>query len=72
MNKTMTIRLNDDLRRHLEEISKAEDKSISELVRESLKNYVAIRQFRKLRGRTLPLAEAQGLVTDEDIFNSIS
>jgi predicted transcriptional regulator len=72
MNKTMTIRLNDDLRRDLEEISKAEDKSISELVRESLKNYVAIHQFRKLRRRTLPLAEAQGLVTDEDIFNSIS
>ncbi|MBI4228406.1 MAG: ribbon-helix-helix protein, CopG family, partial [Deltaproteobacteria bacterium] len=67
MNKTITIRLNDELRKDLEEISRIEDKSISDLVRESLKNYIAVRKFRRLREKTLPLAEAQGLITDEDI-----
>ncbi len=72
MKQTLTIRIPDELRNDLQELSKAESKSVSDLVRESILRYVAIRKFRKLRSQTLPFAEAQGILTDEDVFNIIS
>jgi hypothetical protein len=41
-------------------------------VRESLQRYVAVYNFRRLRNTILPFAEAQGIVTDEDVFKTIS
>lgn len=72
MSSTLTIRLPDELRAELEAISKAENKPLSDVVRESLRRYVATQRFRHLRGRVLPFAESQGLLTDEDIFDAIS
>lgn len=72
MSKTLTIRLPDDLRNDLQSISEQEDKPISDLVRESLKKFVAIRKFRRIRAKSLPLAESQGYLTDEDIFKIVS
>jgi len=72
MNQTLTIRIPDELREGLEEISKAERKPISDLVRESLQRYIAIYRFRKLRNMVLPFAEAQGILTDEDVFKEVS
>jgi predicted transcriptional regulator len=69
---TLTIRLPDELRADLQQISQAESKPVSDLVRESLRRYVAVAKFRALRHRVLPFAEAQGLVTDEDVFKSLS
>ncbi|MFA5929038.1 MAG: hypothetical protein WC838_07060 [Candidatus Margulisiibacteriota bacterium] len=37
-------------------------------VRIWLKNLIAISWFHQIRGQTLPYAEAQRLLTDEDIF----
>ena len=71
MSTTITIRLPDDLRSELEKISEAEDKPLSDIVRESLRRYVAIQQFRHLRKKVLPFVESQGLLTDEDIFESL-
>ncbi len=71
MSTTITIRVPDDLRSELEKISEAEDKPLSDIVRESLRRYVAIQQFRQLRKKVLPFAESQGLLTDEDIFESL-
>lgn len=72
MNQTLTIRLPEDLRRSLETISEAERKPISDLVRDSIRRYITIQRFRQLRNATLPLAEAQGILTDEDVFELIS
>ena len=69
---TLTIRIPDELRADLEEISSRRNVPVSDLVRESLRRYVAIERFRALRKRTLPFAEAQGLLTDEDVFRAIS
>jgi len=68
----MTIRISDELREELQEISKAEGKPVSDLVRESLQRYIAIYRFRKLRNMVLPFAEAQGILTDEDVYKVIS
>jgi predicted transcriptional regulator len=72
MKQTMTIRISDELREELQEISKAEGKPVSDLVRESLQRYIAIYRFRRLRNMVLPFAEAQGILTDEDVYKIIS
>ena len=71
MNRPITVRLPDDLRKILESISQAENIPVSDVVRESIRKYVSIYRFRKLRKQTLPFAEAQGLLTDEDIFKCL-
>jgi predicted transcriptional regulator len=68
---TITVRLPDDLRNELRQISESESKPVSDLVRESVRRYVAVERFRQLRKKTLPFAEAQGLLTDEDVFNDL-
>ena len=72
MSQTMTVRIPDDLRKDLKEISKKEGVPISDIVRESLKKYVLLYRFRKLREMALPFAEAQGILTDEDVYKLIS
>jgi predicted transcriptional regulator len=72
MKQTMTIRISDELREELQEISKAEGKPVSDLVRESLQRYISVYRFRKLRNMVLPFAEAQGILTDEDVYRIIS
>ena len=71
MNQTLTIRIPDNLKKELEKLSKTEEKPVSDLVRDSLKRYVAIHRFRKLRNTVLPFAEAQGILTDEDVFKLV-
>ena len=70
MKQTLTIRIPSDLRSDLAALSKSEHKPLSDLIRESLRNYIAVRRFRQLRGKVLPFAEAQGYLTDEDVFNA--
>lgn len=72
MNQTLTIRIPDDLREGLQAFSRSENKPVSDIVRESLKRYLAIHRFRQLRNMTLPFAEAQGILTDDDVFSMIS
>lgn len=69
---TLTIRLPDQLQSDLKKVSREEHKPVSDIVRESLRRHVAVRQFRALRRKILPFAEAQGLVTDEDVFRALS
>ncbi len=72
MNQTITIRIPDDMKEGLNELSRNENKAVSDIVRDSLKRYLAIHRFRRLRSMTLPFAEAQGILSDEDVFRMIS
>jgi predicted transcriptional regulator len=72
MNRPITIRLPDDLRKVLQNISKNERIPVSDVVRESIRRYISIYQFRQLRKKVLPFAEAQGLLTDEDVFRELT
>jgi hypothetical protein len=69
--KTLNIRIPNELRLELQAISKSEHVPLSDLVRESLREFVAIRKFRRLRKKILPIAEAQGLLTDDDVFKAL-
>ena len=72
MMNTLTITLPDELRTGLDEISREQQKPVSDVVRNSLQRYVAMEKFRSLRRTVLPFAEAQGFLTDEDVFKAIS
>ena len=69
---TLTIRLPEDLREDLQKLSEEQSKPVSDIVRESIRRYVAVEKFRALRRKVLPFAEAQGFLTDEDVFKAIS
>ena len=68
---TLTIRIDDELENDLEQLAKAQHRTKSDLAREMLRKRIAVEHFRALRHKALPLAEAAGYVTDEDIFRDI-
>ncbi|MDA8084429.1 MAG: ribbon-helix-helix protein, CopG family [Nitrospiraceae bacterium] len=72
MKNTLTIRLPEALQKELELEMKAEKASKSDIIREAVSRYLAVRRFQRLRKKVLPFAEAQGLLTDEDVFREIS
>jgi len=61
---TLTIRLPDGLRSELDKLSREENKAVSDIVRKSLRRYVAVERFRALHRKILPFAEAQGLLSE--------
>ena len=69
---TLTIRIDSKLEKALGRIAKSTGKTKSEIARAALQRQVAVARFRELRRKALPFAEAQGLVTDEDVFDTIS
>jgi predicted transcriptional regulator len=66
---TLTIRLPNEIRSDLQKLSQEQNKPVSDIVRESIRRYVAVEKFRALRKKTLPFAEVQGYLTDEDVFS---
>ena len=68
----LTLRIPKTLRKELDALSREEGRPASEVVRESLRRYIAAEKFRRLRRRTLPFAEAQEFLTDEDVFEAVS
>lgn len=72
MKDTITIRLPEKLRKELEIVVKAEKTSKSEIIRDAVARYLALKRFQQLRKKVLPFAEAQGLITDENVFKAIS
>lgn len=69
---TLTIRLDPKLDKALGRIAKRTGRTKSDIAREALERQVAVTRFRELRAKVLPFAEAQGLLTDEDVFRAIS
>jgi metal-responsive CopG/Arc/MetJ family transcriptional regulator len=72
MKDTITIRLPEKIQKELESVVKTEKTSKSEIIREAIVRYLAGKRFEQLRNKVLPFAEAQGLITDDDIFKAIS
>jgi predicted transcriptional regulator len=68
----LTVRLDRDLERRLEQAAKRSGRTRSEFVREALRRQLALSQLEDLRRRIMPFAEAQGYLTDEDVFRDVS
>jgi predicted transcriptional regulator len=72
MSGTLTIRLDQDLERLLDQLCKRTGQNRSEIVREALRRQLALLRFEELRRRVLPFAEARGYLTDEDVLRDLS
>jgi predicted transcriptional regulator len=72
MSKTLSIRIDKDLEKLLEQAAKRTGRPKSELVREALRRQLSLESFQQIRNRILPFAESQGLLTDEDVWQEIS
>jgi len=72
MRETVTISLPQAIRRELDRIAKEEGVSRSDILRQSLEDFLFVRRFRQLRQRMMAAAQAQSIFTDEDVFNRVS
>lgn len=72
MRSTLTISIPEKVRVQLDRVSKTEGVSRSDIVRESIRDYLFIRQFRALRKNMVSKASQQGIHTDQDVFDRVS
>lgn len=72
MRTTITVSIPKKLRTELDKVSNAEGVSRSDIVRESLADYLFIRRFRKLRKTMVAKSSARGIYTDQDVFDKVS
>lgn len=68
----LTVRIPDKLRKELKQLCRRQQRPVSDLVRESLRRYLAQEQLRRIREKLRPYAEARGFLTDEDVFKAVS
>jgi predicted transcriptional regulator len=69
---TVTIRLDAERERELDAPSRELGRSRSDVARETLRRQLARARFERVRRAVLPLAEREGLLTDEDVFAAVS
>lgn len=69
---TITVRLPQATRRRLDAFRKREQRHQSEIIRDALKQYFVKEEFRCLRAKLVPHAQARGLFRDEDVFDRVS
>ncbi len=72
MKAAVTIRLDEELERRLDQVCARSGRTRSDVVREALRRQLALMSFEQLRERVMPFAEAQGYLTDEDVFREVS
>jgi metal-responsive CopG/Arc/MetJ family transcriptional regulator len=72
VRQTVAISLPADLTARLDLVAEEEGTSRSEVVRDAVRRYLALREFQRVRESVIPYAEAAGLLTDEDVFRSMS
>ena len=68
VSKLINVRVSASLQKELQDLSHSEHVPISELVRDSLREFLAVRKFRKLSKEVRGFARKSGFVTDEDVL----
>ena len=69
---TVTIRFDAKVQRELARLSRELGRSRSDLVRDAVDRQLALLRFERSRRALMPYAEAQGVLTDEDVFRDVS
>ena len=72
MRKAVTVSLPETLTDELDAVSREEGTTRSEVVRDALKRYFTLREYRALRAELTIEAESKGIITDEDVFDRVS
>lgn len=60
------------MRSELDKLSESDGVSRSDIVRESLRDYLFVRRFRSMRKSMVSKASARGVHTDQDVFDQVS
>ena len=72
MSSPITVRLDPELESRLDAVALATGRSRSEIIRDALRRQLAVSRFETIRNRIMPFAEAQGLLTDDDVQKIVS
>ena len=72
MKQNVTISLPEKINSDLGKIARDEGISKSQIVRNALEDYIFIKKFRSLRSKMVAKAQAQGVFTDDNVFENIS
>lgn len=65
----VTVRLDGKLQRELYRLCRRLGRSRSDVVCDALRRQIALLRLERTRRSLLPLAEAKGILTDEDVFD---
>lgn len=71
MLETITVTLPQELEPAFKDAIQEEGVSPNEFVSAAVKEYLFMRQFRLLRERMVMQAQAQGIYTDQDVFERV-
>lgn len=69
-NRSLTIRLDEELEQGLEAACAESGRSRGEIVRDALR--LQLMRFERLRRQALPFGETAGWLTDDDVFAAVS
>jgi hypothetical protein len=72
MRETISIDLPEQTIEELTRFAEAEGVPFDDVVVEALQRYFFLCRLRKVRARLVPLAEAQGIYSDEDVFSRLA
>lgn len=72
MRTTLTVSLPKKMRREIGQSARALHLTESEFVRRALQDRLWEESFEASRRKLVPLARAQGIYTDEDVFKRVS
>ena len=72
MGDVVTINVSNETKRAIEAVARQEGTAPNSVINEALKQYLFVREFSLLRDRLVPKAQAQGIHTDEDVFERVS
>ncbi len=72
MSNTITIRLDEKLAKKLAHVAERSGRTRSDVIRDALRRQLAIAILDEVREELVPLAEKQGIYTDEDVFRKLS
>lgn len=72
MRSVLSVSLPEKMAVELDALAKETGRNKSDIVKESLGEFLWENRFRQMKKRLIPKAKAAGFVTDDDIFKAIS
>ena len=72
MDQPISFSLPDDVATALDQAVRDEGISSNELIGKAVRQYIFLRKYRLLRDRLSSEARAQGIVSDQDVFDRVS
>ena len=72
MRETVTISLTNEMKKKLDEIAYGENKNRSEIIKDALKQYFSVLEFRRIRNLMIPKAEKAEIFSEDDVYKRVS